>query len=368
MAREDSDGGSGEEREGGRGGGGLARADDGGRRGGERESGRGGSGLARQDSEGGRGSGEERERGRGGSGVAREGGGGRGNAARDDRPVVAREGGRGGVLGRARGAQDALARKSGRGLAASGRAGGRWVREAVAAAPEPRVPWSGPWKCTLAGILVRRPGSPLLTIRPLTALDRFGALHLDTEEVGFDGAPKEWQRVTGLRLREAFELLTTDALEREVSGIRRMFPPIPGRRRALTYLAENLATVLLAALDQDGDALGRAVVGELRHRGRAGARHVERPGLFAAALLSLRPDFGEALLAEAGRHGVPVTRATSERPPPADRDARIARVAVLRRRTEALVARLAEDAPEPERPAIAAPEDEDQQLHLRAHP
>lgn len=277
------------------------------------------------------------------------------------------EGRRGGVLGRARKAQDALARKSGRGLAASGRASGRWVREAVAGAPAPLVPWSGPWKCTLAGILVRRPGSPLLTIRPLTALDRFGALHLDTEEVGFDGAPKEWPKVSELRLRDAFELLTTDALEREVSGIRGMFPPIPGRRRALTYLAENLATVLLAALDQGGDALGRAVVGELHHRGRLAAKHVERPGLFAAALLSLRPDFGEALLAEAERHDVPITRAaTVNRPLPADRDAR---VAVLRRRTEALVARLAEDAPEAEPAADAAADpDEDPRLHLRAHP
>jgi hypothetical protein len=281
-----------------------------------------------------------------------------------------RDQGRGGVLGRAREAQDALARKGGKGLAASGRVSGRWVREAVSAAPPPLVPWSGPWKVTLAGILVRRPGSPLLTIRPLTALDRFGALHLDTEEVGFDGEPQEWSKVTELRLRDAFELLTTDALEREVSGIRRMFPPIPGRRRALTYLAENLATVLLAALDQGEDALGRAVVGELHHRGRLAGKHVERPGLFAAALLSLRPDFGEALLAEAARHDVPVTRAeTVGRPLPADRDAR---VAVLRRRTEALVARLAEDAPAApdQKAAPAAPEDdgEDPGFHLRAHP
>lgn len=279
------------------------------------------------------------------------------------------DGRRGGVLGRARDAQDALARKSGKGLAASGRVSGRWVREAVFAAPAPRVPWSGPWKCTLAGILVRRPDSPLLTIRPLTALDRFGALHLDTEEVGFDGEPREWSKVSELRLRNAFELLTTDALEREVSGIRRVFPPVPGRRRALTYLAENLATVLLAALDQGEDALGRAVVGELHHRGRLAGKHVERPGLFAAALLSLRPDFGEALTAEAARHGVPVTRAaTVGRPLPADRDAR---VAVLRRRTEAIVARLAQDAPE--LPAAAPGGDgngdsEDPLIHLRAHP
>jgi hypothetical protein len=281
---------------------------------------------------------------------------------------------RGGVLRRARDAQDALARKSGKGLAASGRVSGRRLREAVAAAPAPPLPWSGPWKCTLAGILVRRPDSPLLTIRPLTALDRFGALHLDTEEVGFDGEPRDWSKVSELRRREAFELLTTDVLEREVDRIRKLFPPVPGRRKALTYLAENLATVLLAALDQGEDALGRPVVGELHHRGRLPGKHVDRPGLFAAALLSLRPDIGEALLDQAARHGVPVTSAqTAGRPLPAERDAR---VAVLRRRTEALIARLAADAPPGSEseggagrvPGPADSGEEEPPLHLRAHP
>lgn len=243
-----------------------------------------------------------------------------------------------GGYGRAR---DAVAGVGGRGLAASGRVSGRWVRDSVAAAPRPLLPWAGSWKCTLAGILVRRPGSPLLTIRPLTALDRFGALHLDTEQVGFDGEPLDWSKVSEVRLRDAFELLTTDALEREVDRIRRLLPPVPGRRKALTYLAENLATVLLAALDQGEDALGRAVVGEVHHRTLLPGKHVARPGLFAAALLSLRPDFGEALIEEAARHGVPVRHAeTAGKPLPAVRDAR---VAVLRRRTAALVARLARD-------------------------
>ena len=264
-----------------------------------------------------------------------------------------------------------MARAGGRGLAVSGRVSGRWVRDAVAAAPAPALPWAGPWKCTLAGILVRRPGSPLLTIRPLTALDRFGALHLDTEQVGFDGEPLDWSKVSQVRLREAFELLTTDALEREVDRIRKLLPPVPGRRKALTYLAENLATVLLAALDQGEDALGRAVAGEVHHRALLPGRHVARPGLFAAALLSLRPDFGDALTEEAARHGVSVTHAeTAGRPLPAARDAR---VAVLRRRTEALVAHLARDeAPEDEGDAAGGGNrdggEDEPQWTLRAHP
>ena len=244
----------------------------------------------------------------------------------------------------------------GRGRAADalGR-GGRWMRDSIGAAPTPMVPWANPWKCTLAGILVRRPGSPLLTIHPLTLLDRFGALHLDSEQVGFDGEPHDWSKVAGLRMRDAFELLTTGALEQEVDRIRPLLPPVPGRKRVMTFLAENLATVLLAALDQGDDALGREIVGELQIRGRVpGSRRTARPGLFAAALLSLRPDINEALVGEARRHGVKVTAADQvRRALPAGKQERIA---VLRKRTDALIERIgAEEDPVDDALALEGP-------------
>jgi hypothetical protein len=229
----------------------------------------------------------------------------------------------------------------GRAADALGR-GGRWMRESIAAAPPPALPWTNPWKCTLAGILVRRPGSALLTVHPLTLLDRFGALHLDAEQVGYDGEARDWSKVTGVRMRDAFELLTTRALEQEVDRIRLLLPPLPGRKRLLMFLAQNLSTVLLATLDQGEDALSREIVGELRYRRAVpGGRHVGRPGLFAAALLSLRPDINDALVGEARRHGVKVTPADRARGrPPYGREERIA---VLRRRTDAIVERIGAD-------------------------
>jgi hypothetical protein len=184
--------------------------------------------------------------------------------------------------------------------------GGRWMRRSIDAAPAPTLPWTNPWQCTLAGILVRRPGSPLLTIGPLPLLDRFGALHLDGRHVGFDGDRVDWDKVTSIRTRNARELLTTDSLKREVDRIRPLAPPVPGRRRLLTYLARHLAMVLFAALDQGEDALSREIVAEIRAKGAVpGTRHVARPALFAAALLSLRPDINDALVAEALRRGIP---------------------------------------------------------------
>lgn len=227
----------------------------------------------------------------------------------------------------------------GRAADALGR-GGRWVRESIAAAPPPTLPWANPWKCTLAGIIVRRPASPLLTVRPLTLLDRFGAVHLDSAQVGFDGQARAWSRVTGVRMRNAFELLTTQALEQDLERVRLLLPPLPGRKRLLMHLAQNLATVLLAALDQGEDALEREIVGELRYRrGVAGdKRPVRYPGLFAAALLSLRPDINDALVGEAQRHGVKVTPADRRRVPPSY--GRAKRIAVLRRRTDAIIERI----------------------------
>ena len=230
------------------------------------------------------------------------------------------------------------AKAKGRAADALGR-GGNWMRESIAAAPAPTVPWTNPWKCTLAGILVRRPGSPLLTIHPLTLLDRFGALHLDGEQVGFDGEPHDWSKVGGVQMHPAFDLLTTRALGQEVDRIRPLLPPVPGRKRVLLFLAQNLSTVLLAALDQGDDALGREIVGEVLYRGRVpGGRRAARPGLFAAALLSLRPDINDALVEEARRHGVTVTPADHVHRPAARGSEK--RIALLRQRTDAIIERI----------------------------
>jgi hypothetical protein len=188
--------------------------------------------------------------------------------------------------------------------------GGRWIREAVDSTAPPPLPWTNPWKCTLAGILLRRPNSPLLTLGPIAELDRFGALHLDGAHVGFDGKPHDWTKVTGIRLRTAIDLLTNDAVEREVDRIRHFLPPIPGRKKLLMYLAEHLTLVLYTALDQSEDALHHEIVAELQYRGKfKPTKRTARPGLFAAAFLSLRPDINDALIAEARRRGVKVIRA-----------------------------------------------------------
>ncbi|HWG27776.1 hypothetical protein [Actinospica sp.] len=220
--------------------------------------------------------------------------------------------------------------------------GGRWIRDSIESAPAPTLPWANPWQCTLAGILVHRPGSPLLAAGPLSMLDRFGALHLDGGHVGFDGDRHDWSKVTAVRMRNAFELLTTDALEQEVDRIRPLLPPVPGRKKVLTYLTQHLAIVLLAALDQGDDAINHEIVAEIRYRGTLPAgRRVARPSLFPAALLSLRPDINEALVAEALRREIPVTPADAVRR--GIPDSQVERVALLRRRTDAIIARIGVD-------------------------
>jgi hypothetical protein len=116
--------------------------------------------------------------------------------------------------------------------------------------------------------------------------------------------------VTAVRLRTAIELLTNDALEREVDRIRYLLPPIPGRKKLMMYLAEHLTLVLFTALDQSEDVLHRAIVAEVQYRGPVpGIKRTAQPGLFAAALLSLRPDINQALIGEVERRGLPVNPA-----------------------------------------------------------
>jgi hypothetical protein len=74
------------------------------------------------------------------------------------------------------------------------------------------------------------------------------------------------------------------------------------------YLAEHLTLVLFTALDQSEEVLHREIVAELQYRGPLpGIKRVAQPGLFAAALLSLRPDINQALIGEAERRGLTVS-------------------------------------------------------------
>ncbi|WP_045696349.1 hypothetical protein [Streptomyces rubellomurinus] len=217
-------------------------------------------------------------------------------------------------------------------------AGGRWALSALTSVAPPAVPAVEPWKLSVGTLLGRHPRTPAVAHKLLGLLDDYGAVHLGPEKVGFDGQEIDWDKVVEIRTRNAFEVLTTSSLERDVDRIREFLPPVPGRKWAVTKAGEALATVVLAALERGSveqrlDEL--TVPARIVHRGGLlGRQHTLDAGSFAAAALVVVGPAAESLIATARQRGIPVLPA--EQPVEAER---AARVAVLRERTDA-VARL----------------------------
>ncbi|GAB7184750.1 hypothetical protein ATKI12_4581 [Kitasatospora sp. Ki12] len=253
-----------------------------------------------------------------------------------------------GGLGRLVGAATGAAAQAAAGLGEAGRqvvrrggqgaaAGGRWAHTALASVAPPAVPATEPWKLSVGTLIGRHPLTPAVVHKLLGLLDGLGAVHLGPSKAGFDGEEIEWDKVVEIRTRNAFEVLTTTALEQEVDRIRELLPPVPGRKWVVTKAGEALTTVVLAALerasaDQRLDEL--TVPARIVYRGLLGRQRTLDAGAFAAAVLVVTDRAGESLIATARKRGIPV-RPAEELAGPTD----AARVAALRERTDS-VARL----------------------------
>ncbi|MET8627244.1 hypothetical protein ABZW30_26395 [Kitasatospora sp. NPDC004669] len=263
-----------------------------------------------------------------------------------------------GGLGRLVGAAAELGEAGRQAVLRGGRsaAGGRWALTALGSVAPPPVPATEPWKLSVGTLIGRHPRTPAVAHKLLGLLDGFGAVHLGSTEVGFDGEEIEWDKVVEIRTRNAFEVLTTTALEQDVDRIREFLPPVPGRKWAVTKAGEALATVVLAALergsvDQRLDEL--TVPTRIVHRGLLGRRRTADAGSFAAATLVVVGQVGESLIATARQRGIPVLPADQ----PVEPD-RAAHVAVLRERTDSvarLLSRIEQSGQDPAEVAKAGP-------------
>ncbi|SOB86004.1 hypothetical protein [Streptomyces sp. 1331.2] len=203
-------------------------------------------------------------------------------------------GGLGRLVGAAAGAAAELGEAGRQAVLRGGRAaaGGRWALTALGSVPPPSVPATEPWKLSVGTLIGRHPRTPTVVHKLLGLLDGLGAVHLGPTEVGFDGEEIAWDKVVEIRTRNAFEVLTTTALEQEVDRVREFLPPVPGRKWVVTKAGEALATVVLAALergsvDQRLDEL--TVPARIVHRGLLGRPRTLDAGVFAAAVLVVTP-------------------------------------------------------------------------------
>lgn len=215
----------------------------------------------------------------------------------------------------------------------------QWAYRALASVTPPAVPVGEPWKVSVGTLLGRHPRTPSLVRKALGLLDGFGAVELSQRRLGFDGEAIDWDKVIEIRTRNAFEVLTTSALEHDINRLREFLPPVPGRKWAVTKAAEALTTVMLGALEEDavGRLDGLALPSQIVYRGLLGRERTLSGGSFAVASLVIVEAARGSLLATAEQHGVPVVEAE---PLIVSDEDRAAHVQALRRRTDAVAARL----------------------------
>lgn len=185
-------------------------------------------------------------------------------------------------------------------------------------APDPLS--TEPWEVSL-GELVRKTGKvPKIATKPLDLFDRFGALRLTPDEIGFDNDMVEWGKIVELRAHTASSLLTGKALDREVDRIRGYLPPIPGRKWAVNKVVTLLLDLTMAVTGDyatkaadtvdrvgadEGGAEDARLVTEIVYRGRFGRTKEVQAGMIGA-LITLRPGVNTCLREMAGIRGVPV--------------------------------------------------------------
>jgi hypothetical protein len=197
--------------------------------------------------------------------------------------------------------------------------------------PSPDATSTEPWEVSIAE-LVRKTGKvPKLATKALGLFDRFGAVRITPDEIGFDGEEVPWDKVVELRTHGVANLLTGQALEREVDRIRGYLPPVPGRKWVVDKVV-NLSLDLTMAVA--GDQLRQAadvaeginadeagpnpdpdaqnVVAEIVYKGMMRRTKELSCGLFAASVMIANRDVSRALRQGAAMRGIPVVASDEE--------------------------------------------------------
>ncbi len=188
-----------------------------------------------------------------------------------------------------------------------------WARSQLEAVPPPVLPLTEPWKLSIGAIVARHPKAPKMTGKLLSPLDRFGAIVIGPEDAGFDGDDVEWRRIVQIRTRTAEELVCGAIWDFAIDDLRKMLPPVPGRKWAVTKVLQILLTMTADIEDQveqaeDEEAPVR-VPCEIVYRGILRREKEASAGLFSALALCTMPQVSEALVRAALEQGIPVVDA-----------------------------------------------------------
>lgn len=179
--------------------------------------------------------------------------------------------------------------------------------EILSAIQPPTEPLTTVWEVSVASLLRRLFDVPPIASKAVGQLDRLGAVRIGPATVGFDMDDVRWDRITAVRTQQMTTVLTASALDRELERVRKVLPPVPGRKWVLDKASAALGDLCRTALDRSGsEMLDRQVVSEIDYRGALGRPRTLTGGLLVAAVLGLVPEANHILLATAERAGARV--------------------------------------------------------------
>ena len=147
--------------------------------------------------------------------------------------------------------------------------------------------------------------------RTLAVLDRFGAIRLRPECLGYDDCDVEWTRLLEIRTRPLADALTQTALEREIERARKLLPPVPGRKWILHKVGGELGELCHAAINRRAaEKSAKPVPVELVYRGSLGRTKTTTGGMVVTAILAGIPGTADMIVETARSYGVPVVTST----------------------------------------------------------
>jgi hypothetical protein len=167
----------------------------------------------------------------------------------------------------------------------------------------PSAPAEEQWELSLAAYLRYATDLPSLALKPLGLLDRYGAVAVGPDTVGFDGEDVPWDKVIRLEVRDVVEVVSDAAMAREAEKIRSMLPPLPGRKWVVDHAMALLGDFAGPRL---AHAHGGDVVSTIVYRGMLGREKTLQAGVFAALVTATWPDIRRSLTATARLRGVEV--------------------------------------------------------------
>lgn len=187
-----------------------------------------------------------------------------------------------------------------------------WARAVVETYPQPRLPLEQDWEVSTATLMGRVPNVPRVAVRLLRLLNRFAAIRLGVDEVGFDGERIAWSQVTEVRTHRLAEVFGGSLLEAEIERLSARLPPVPGRTWVVARIAELMLTLVhlsagspaVDAPEESGDDPRIAV--EIIHNGHLRKEMRHQAGLCSALLLAAMPEANSALTSLAEERGIAV--------------------------------------------------------------